>query len=61
MYAVVSNFQVKGIELAESISESMMSRTVMNNMLGIRARALRRQAKEQQQREEAQAAAATDK
>jgi len=51
---------VKGIELAESISESMMARTVMNNMLGIRTRALRRQAKEQQQREEAQAAAATD-
>lgn len=30
----------------------------MNNMLGIRSRALRRQAKEQQQRKEAQAAAA---
>jgi len=51
---------VKGIELAESISESMPARTVMNNMLDIRSRALRRQAKEQQQREEAQAAAATD-
>jgi len=55
------SLMVKGIELAESISESMMARTVMNNMLGIRARALRRQAKEQQQREEAQATAATDK
>ncbi|XP_060860334.1 very-long-chain 3-oxoacyl-CoA reductase-like [Metopolophium dirhodum] len=54
------SLMVKGIELAESISESMMARTVMNNMLGIRTRALRRQAKEQQQREEAQAAAATD-
>lgn len=52
---------MKGVELAESISESMMARTVMNNMLGIRARALRRQAKEQQQREEAQSAAATEK
>lgn len=52
---------MKAIELAESISESMMARTVMNNMLGIRARALRRLAKEQQQREEAQSATATDK
>ncbi|KAL4127125.1 hypothetical protein QTP88_011323 [Uroleucon formosanum] len=49
---------VKGIELAESISKSMMARTAMNNMPGIRSRALRRQAKEQQQRKEAQAAAA---
>ncbi|KAL4127017.1 hypothetical protein QTP88_011215 [Uroleucon formosanum] len=52
------SLMVKGIELAESISKSMMARTAMNNMLGIRSRALRRQAKEQQQRKEAQAAAA---
>jgi len=45
--------QVKGIELAESISESMMARTVMNNMLSIRARALRRQAKDEQQQQKA--------
>lgn len=50
--------QVKAIELAESISESMMSRTVLNNMLGIRARALRRQTREQQQTLSAQEATA---
>jgi hypothetical protein len=38
---------VKAIELAECICESMMARTVKNNMLDIRARALRRLAREQ--------------
>lgn len=45
--------QVKAIELAECICESMMAKTVMKNMLSIRTRALRRQAREQQQKSSA--------
>lgn len=41
--------QVKAIALAEYLSKSMMSRTVLNNMLGTRARALRAQAKKQKE------------
>jgi len=40
---------VKAIALAESISKSMMSRMVLNNMLSIRARVLRTQAKKQKE------------
>ncbi|VVC42702.1 Hypothetical protein CINCED_3A023013 [Cinara cedri] len=39
---------IQAIGLAQSVSESMMARMVMNNMLGTRARAIRKQAKEQQ-------------